>query len=170
MSLIEELAKGNPADFVTVAWDGDILDHISVTGGWQDQVHLLAICRHVVDEVNSRMPASSTRPIRIQFTERGLGLGDMGRLAEVLKRYNTARRAARDSDLPVERITEHGAVDLLWYGDQLTGIRIDPEYAAGATAQRLSTELTNALTGMSVASHDDSEVSEAEQELRRFLG
>lgn len=170
MSLIEELAKGNPADFVTVAWDGDVLDYVSVTGGWQDQVHLLAICKYVVDEVNSRMPSTSTQPIQIQFTERGFGISDMGRLAELLKRYNTARRAVLASDVPGERTTAHGAVDLFWYGDQLTGIRIDPEYAVGATAQRLSTELTNALTGMSVASIDHPDLVEAEQELRRFLG
>lgn len=170
MDIASELAAAKPADYVVIRWFGDEVESIAVIPGWASVVPLPAILNQVVAEIASRRRPLALDPVRLRVSARGFRVTDIAQLGEILGRYNEQRRAARRAETPQHRVTRTENVELLWYGDQLTGINVAAEWVANTTSQRLSEVLTEALSGLGPLPGGSEADVPAHAELLRFLG
>lgn len=172
MSIADDLARGDPARYVEIAWRGDQVDGVSVRSGWKDEISLAGLLRHIVDEVGARRPVPATEIVQLRVAERGLELSEILALGRLLATYNEAREAAREASVAAApAVTQYGRIELLWYGDQLAGIRVDPDWALRTPAQSLSDALTRALSeGLRPLPRPSTDLTRARDELVAFLG
>lgn len=170
MDILQELAKGNPAEYVHLTWCDERVEAIAIRSGWAQSISLAGLLKYIVEEINAKHEVEPLTPVELRVAERQLSGREIIQLGEVLSRYNAARRQARKESAPTESTTRHGRVELLWFGSQLVGIRIDPQWATEAAAQSMSDALTEACRTIQPPAAPGTAVASARAELLEFLG